>query len=343
MAGMLRDLIYFDFDRVSSLISQIEGGLKKQSVEGQKISASGNLELEGKLLSLAKMAGKGDLAGSLERVQTKAVHHETLAQVESYLNRKKLLQKLDSHDLDPSQVADDVRARAERSPYLQTTGYCNFEIYSNISNLFSQFRELTTFINRCHSDAVQSSEGYKQIRDALDQAKRNSMKGAKADRENFHREVRKAEALLAEATASSFQAPEQHLLDGIQLWIKTFAPNRRTLRVIPFEQNKNFQVICDLKADCFVDGDVQRLLMSYGSFPSVKLGLIGLITGIPSKADPAVRPEDFVQNGSKEDEFVGAFQNLFLAASAFERFLGLGRYPNIFVQPLAIYRDFQTS
>lgn len=339
---MIRDLIYFDFDRASSLISQIEGGLRTQLVEGKKFSAEGQATAEGTILSFAKFAGKGDLAGSLERVQTKAMHHETLAAIEHYLAQNSFLQVLSDQRFLQETAHDKLREEADRSPYVKASGFCSIEDYSSIGNLFGNFKELALFINRCHDETIKGSAEYQQVQAALQEAKKIAGQSPKKDRADQHAKIRGIESQLS-MSASLVEQPADWLVAGLLHWIKTFAPNRICLRLLPFKGNKRFQVVCDLKPSCFVDGDAQRILYSYGAFPSVRLGVIGLMTSLPPKDSPPVRPEDFAQPGAKENEFLSAFQNLFVATSSFERFLGLGRYPNVFVQPLAIYRDFEAT
>ena len=53
------------------------------------------------------------------------------------------------------------------------------------------------------------------------------------------------------------------------------------MRLFPLEEHPDFQILANLKKECFVDDDFENFLFSYGAEPNVKFKIIGLVTSIP--------------------------------------------------------------
>ena len=66
--------------------------------------------------------------------------------------------------------------------------------------------------------------------------------------------------------------------------------SRINFRVYPFTNCPSFQVLCNLKRDCFVDSDLEHLMYGYGNRPNVPLAVFGLVTSLPPEDDPAFDP-----------------------------------------------------
>ncbi len=117
-------------------------------------------------------------------------------------------------------------------------------------------------------------------------------------------------------------------------------PNRINLRTYPFEQNSRFEILSNLKRECFVDSDLENVTFAYGTRPNVRLTVLGMITSIPSKDngvfDPMANLEE--NSGGDEDQFEVSFRRMFRAFEAFERFVRFSHYPNVTVYPIAIYQ-----
>ena len=134
---------------------------------------------------------------------------------------------------------------------------------------------------------------------------------------------------------------EQWLIDGIKQWIDTFMPNRINFRIYPFDYMPSFQVLCNLKRDCFVDQNLEHLLYGYGNRPNVSLTVFGLITSLPPKEKDAFNlMADIDDENSPEAAFEKAFREMFDAMETFESFVRFSRYPNITIHPIAVFRDF---
>jgi hypothetical protein len=147
------------------------------------------------------------------------------------------------------------------------------------------------------------------------------------------------EKALASATTTS--GLEQWLLDGIKQWIDTFMSDRINFRIYPFENIPSFQVLCNLKRDCFVDQNLEHLLYGYGNRPNVPLAVFGLITSIPPKEKSLFNPlAEFSDNNSPDIAYERVFREIFGAMENFESIVRFSRYPNITIHPIAVFREF---
>ncbi len=117
-----------------------------------------------------------------------------------------------------------------------------------------------------------------------------------------------------EALVRTEELPEW-LVEGINTFIDTFMPRRINFRVYPFESVPSFQIRSNLKRDCFVEEDLDNILLAYGTRPNVKLTLLGLITSIPDKAghpfDPTREFEEISETETSEaQKFEHEFRKL---------------------------------
>ena len=133
------------------------------------------------------------------------------------------------------------------------------------------------------------------------------------------------------------------LIKGLRLLIETFMPTRINFRIYPFRECPSFQVLCNLKRDCFVDSDLEHLLYGYGNQPNVPLAVFGLITSLPAAGGPEFEPlsefNDPAQLGP-EQVFENAFRQVFVGIGGVDSFVRFSRYPNVTVHPIGVYRLF---
>jgi hypothetical protein len=134
----------------------------------------------------------------------------------------------------------------------------------------------------------------------------------------------------------------QYLVDGIQLFIDTFLPNRINFRFYPFKQLPNFELLSNLKRENFVETDIENIIFSFGSRPNLKLTIFGMITSLPPEDlelfDPLERDNDEAEDSIA---FENAFRGVFRGFEGFEQFVRYSSFPRITTTPLAIYREFE--
>jgi hypothetical protein len=133
------------------------------------------------------------------------------------------------------------------------------------------------------------------------------------------------------------------LVQGMRLFINTFMPTRINFRIYPFPGCHGFQVLCNLKRDCFVDSDLEHLLYGYGNRPNVPLAVFGLITSLPPKEATTFNPmrefEDDPDLG-ESTAFEQGFRGVFGGMEGMEAIVRFSRYPNVTVHPIAVFRSF---
>jgi hypothetical protein len=166
----------------------------------------------------------------------------------------------------------------------------------------------------------------------------------KHKKQRLGNEVNRLTEKVQAAVHQMIQPPDKWLLDGMRLFIETFMPNRINFRVYPFENCPAFQLICNLKRDCFVDQDLEHILYGYSNRPTVPLAVFGLITAIPMEGiDPFDPLKEFETVTPTADTvvFEKAFRAIFGAMDGIEAFVRYSRYPNISVHPIAVFRQFE--
>ena len=132
-------------------------------------------------------------------------------------------------------------------------------------------------------------------------------------------------------------------LEGIKLFIQSIMSSGISLRLYPFEEIPDLQIVANLKRDCFVEQDLDHILFTYTSQPNVKLTVLGLITSMPEiEGHPFftdLQPGDQLQDPLHQ--LSTAFQQIFDAIMAVEEFGRLTWYPSISIYPLALYRNIR--
>ncbi len=339
----LRDLLYFDFEKASSIWSQLQWGqLEKMSItseEGAEQQVAAGLGIPN--VAEAKLQiGEGEKRTIIE---TRILHHDLLNRIEAFLSSAGLIVNLD--ELSASESSPDlIREAIGQIPYIVAQGWSTFEDYSYILYISERFNKLIQFINRSVIENIKDSpeyqEAFRQIEEKKNQIKKIPDRNQRAKASS---ELQKMENSVNQLLGSPIGQIDEWILDGVKLWINTFLPSRINFRVYPFSNCPSFQILCNLKRDSFVDQDLEHLLYGYGTRPNVQLSIFGLITSIPAKSNELFDPlSEFDEQGELSDEmsFEKAFRNIFAAMIGLENFTKYSRYPNITVHPIAVYREF---
>ncbi|HZR34063.1 MAG TPA: hypothetical protein VFA75_01725 [Nevskia sp.] len=98
-----------------------------------------------------------------------------------------------------------------------------------------------------------------------------------------------------------------------------------------------------LKRNCFEDVDSNSLHFTYGSIPTEKLTMIGIITSVPDESDSEFKPlVEFEKENLKDFESVeNAFRGVFRGFDGLEQMIRTSRFPRILVHPLTVYRSVE--
>lgn len=343
----IRDFLYFDLDKASSILSQFEWGL----IEQISISQDETSSQEGSInAGLPQVVGFELGAGQQKKnaiFETKKLHHDILNRIESQLTQAKLVVDLTT-EIDKGEISPDhIREIIGNKPYVKAEGWSVIEDYQRILSITNHLNDIFGFIGQSQISTFEQSPEYlalqSQIEEKLQEVKRITDRNQKSiAKEKLNRLETQMKTKFA--TGAQTIGIEQWLLDGIKLWIDTFMSNRINFRIYPYELVPSFQVLCNLKRDCFVDQNLEHLLYGYGNRPNVPLAVFGLITSIPPQEKPAFNPMMEFDNLISEDiAFEKGFREIFGAMENFESFLRYSRYPNITIHPIAVFREFTVS
>jgi hypothetical protein len=347
----LRDLLYLDFDKAASIWSQFEEGLLK-SIDvtedtGKDRAAGTKFGLKFGVPGLADAQAEANLGVDYiqkrSTLQSKILHHDVLIRVETRLEQSGLVSDLSS--LPPQESsAEQIRASFADRPYLRAEGLSVIEDYRRILAISSRFNDIVKHIVKSGEAAIKQSSEYQllqqQIAEAKDSASQAKDKNVKAAQ---RAKIKAFEQTVEQLSTPQVQPVEPWIIDAMKDWIDTFMPNRINFRIYPFPECPSFQVLCNLKRECFIDSDLEHLLYGYGTRPNVKLAVFGLITSLPTVEAQTFDPlSEFSTRTDLSDAevFEKAFRGVFYGMDDLESFARYSRYPNVTVHPIAVYRSF---
>lgn len=339
----IRDLVYLDFDKAASIWSQFQEGLPDRV---SLTAETGKTKKAGTKFSVPTIADANMDVDYLEKrstLESKTLHHDILNRVEKHLADSGLVtdltKALDAEESSASQIRGALCGR----PYLRVAGASVIEDYRKILKITEKFNDLAAFTARPGLEKLKQSAEYTEL-EALIAETRIGI-GKTVNRKTKADEKARAEALerKLEEMGNPKAAVDQWILDGLRLWIETFMSERINFRIYPFVNSPSFQVLCNLKRDCFVDSDLEHLLYGYGNVPNVPLAVFGLITSLPSETSASFDPMAEFETLAEVPEpvaFEKAFREIFGAMDGLENFVRYSRYPNVTIHPIAVYRSF---
>jgi hypothetical protein len=341
---MLRDLIYFDFDKAASVWSQLTS-----IGEGSGADAT-RAERNRRIRAGVERAAANTIAIDAEErsiIESALLHRDLLDGIEEDLTGMGYVADLNGM-VDPEESSGAaIREAIGENPYVKAEGWASFEDFQRILSIVDHFNEIIEFIGKAEIQSVRNTEGYQELQRALEDAKAAiNMQADRNQKAIAKTKLQNAERQIAEMLRPGINPIEAWLLDGVQKWIGMFMPNRINLRVYPFANCPKFQVICNMKRECFLDQDLEHLLYGYGNRPNLPLTVLGLITSAPPEGphpfDPMTEFEGMVETSDKII-FEKIFRSLFNVMGEIESFVKFTRYPNVTVHPLAVFRQLRGS
>lgn len=344
---IIHDLVYFDFEKASSIWSQFQWG-QSQSItttqdDGVDQKTKGSLGV----LGYAGLSGEKGQSEKTSVIETKILHHDLLNRVEAFLLNARLVVDLDKAVSKDETSPEAIRLAIGEKPYIKAQGWSVIEDYKRILNIAEKFPEIVDVMFQMQLEGVKKNPEYSQVEKQIADTRkeigwikdRNAKAVAKSKLDYLQRQLDQMTHLnLSPVDASVFR-----LLDMLKLFVNTFMPDRINFRIFPFVECPSFQVLCNLKRECFVDQNLEHLLYGYGNRPNVRLSVFGLITSFPTKDNASFDPmAEFIgqPNLNEQVEMEQSLRNLVSVMDTFEGYLRFSRYPNITIHPIAVYRDF---
>ncbi len=341
----LRDILYFDFDKAASLVSQLEGGLAKQRAETSEETQDERNIRKYELLKVFKSEFGGIQTDKKAVLETKVLHHDLLVRLEETLIELDFATDInETISISEDSSLEVMHSDISKSPYVKVEGWCAFEDFEKLYESTKNFNDLLGFIKRCELNSVLNIDQLKLQLDSIEEESGKNSKRFKDARAEF----KQSEKLVAE-NIDKAKLPEW-LFEGVREWIDTYIDGRLNLRVCPFEEFPEMEIIANLKRACFIDDDLKHLMYGYGSEPNRKLCVLGLVTSVPPKDETTLFDmyESYVDkedvDGETEVETIErAFRAIFPALRNMEKFTSFHRYPRIVVHPIAVYRNIQSE
>lgn len=332
----IRDLLYLDFEKTASLFSQLEDGLLNEVKATSEASENIEKSVKGKIPIVgAEISGL-----SVEKkqiIESRSLHHNLLTKVEDELIKRKVVSEL---NLLEATSHIELRNEAKKRPYLLAEGRVSIEDFirlNEFSEVFNRFNEIILWANLFNHPEYQAA---KDEISALSHAKKNSKERKRKDK--LEKELEELKKLVRASTGLIEIDPA--LFENLRFMIDHFLKEVITVRLFPFDNVPEFQVIANLKKDSFIDGNIDSLIRAYGRRPNVDLTILGLVTSVPE-----VQEDDFFENLDERLEALTlqpesqALEKTFFAMSNalenVDKMLRFTRYPNVTVYPLAIYRS----
>ncbi|MYC31758.1 MAG: hypothetical protein F4X64_01095 [Chloroflexi bacterium] len=337
----IRDLIYFDFDKTTSIASQLEDGLRKeiQDTYTESTELGGGFDL--KILNVG-----GKESDSREKLVTKSVHHDLLVRVEENLLSKNYAIDVNAEFTSNEDAVSKLHQAIKERPYVRVEGTCRFHDFGRIKSLVNGLNDIVDFLEESARAKIMKSDEYSQAKLAIERGEVGV--AAESDRNKKSKGKRavkrvndQLEEFVNQAIAATVMSrlPEWQVC-GISNMIDLLWPNRNILLLQPFEDNSQLEFISNLKSDCFVDSDPDNLLFAYSSQPDIPLTVFGLATAIPGQDKSAVvNPSSGASTATSDSikQLETLFEGLFNTIQPIESLGRFSYFPRVTVFPLAVY------
>lgn len=332
---MLRDLLYFDFNKAASLQSQTTDGLHKTTEvsedSGKNREAGAGFNIPG--LAEAKLGV--DYAEKRSILQSRELHHNLLTDLQATLNDKVLLRDLVVNPPAEPLTPESLREAVAQRPYVHVSGTAVIEDYGRLLKMLDNFNEVVDFIGKCGA-----SPEYKLALAVIEAREADlSRESDRNEQTRIKKEIRLLRKQLDHLATSDIDGIPEWFAAGLRSWIEMFMPDRINLRIRPYESCR-FELSCNLKRGCFVDDDLEHMLHGYGTRPNVPLAVLGLVTSLPPQ-EPDSGPKQ-VDGGTDKEILENNFQQMFRRFEGLESYSRFDRYPNVMVHPIAVYRGFES-
>lgn len=255
------------------------------------------------------------------------MHHNVLQRIEERLEKENILFRIDSSQ--GYDTVSDVLAKMKNVSYFSAEGWCTIENLKRLNSLLPNYNKTIDFIEQCAQSGIKTHKEY------MDELTAQGLPKGQAQI--------KATALRKEALeGSKIGRLDKNLVKGMTDFFKEYLEERIQFRMQPIDSLREFQLLSQLKDECFTEVNENYTHYCYGLNPNFKLSIFGIVTSVPDLDDnDCFKPEfDMLsETGAIEIQlrtFIEAFENLKSMVSFY-------RYPNVVVHPIAIYRSIRSE
>lgn len=329
----MRDLIYFDSNKAASLVSQSEGGLLTTE-EASRTDGGTKVRRAGADLKVLEVGGTNESVHQLSLVETRTLHHGLMSRLEDLLDIDNTV-TVDRNE--ESEVAADFQAFRDKvtaGHFIRASGSARFYDFARMLDVMKDLNPLAAFVARCE---LENSAEYLELHSQRASAQERVNRTSGAAKNEPKQQLRRIDDQIKELSRlASGVRIEDWLRDGITQFVDLFMPHRLEVRLAPFDRVP-FQVIANLKRDCFVDTNFEQFLYSYGSRPDVDLGVLGFVTSTPAP------DSDSTPVSSETKSFLDSFLKVFDALEEFNTLVKPCAYPDVTVFPIAVYQSSKSA
>ena len=337
----IKDFIYLDIDKVSSLYSQLTGGII-QSIESSSLSSENNKNIRNYDLKIFKHEAGGTGTTQSELKETRVSHHDIYNELE-----KELFDKGYAIEIGKDVTKEDIQNGEateifEKSLSVKVEGRMILEDYEKLIRIAENHNDLVDFINQSIISNLKKSSQLKEMFDQIEgfEVELKSMKNGSKKTEKKQLLNTLKERIDISVESQKVSKVDTWIFEGMKKWISVFLPNIFTLRLYPFDDISNFHIMSNLKKEAFLENDVETIHYLFGSKPTINVTLLGVITDIPKKDEDTFSPmKEFEEDFSNDTKFESAFRGAFRGFDGLENLVRTCRYPRIMVQPIAIFRE----
>jgi len=343
----LYDYLYVDLPRVISLYSQLTGGIveSRETTHERSKSADNKRTYDFKIFRHDAGGTANDKSASKDLVKP---HHSVLVELEDELRKQGFILDLDAEGCGISLRDPHIRGLLGATLCVKVTGRAVIEDYERMKGIAKASPEITKFINKSIESGVKQSPEYLEVQYQLEELatdlKVDKNRNSRTIAESKLKKLKSDLAQIA-SSASKVSSVEPWILEGFHTWVDTFLPDIVNLRVYPYLERPDEQIFGHLKREYFEDADTGSFHFTYGSKPTEKISLIGIVTAIPTETPDSFDPlAEFSGEGLKDSETVeSGFRGLFRGFDGLEQMIRTSRFPRVLVQPIVVYRNVEPN
>ncbi|MCQ4035498.1 DUF6414 family protein [Kaistella montana] len=337
----IKDLIYFDFEKVKSISSQISGGFLQEVSRAFEDESN----FEGGIgfnLQIVKGNTGGKTTEKTIKTEKVELFHEVLNQLERDLSEKNILTNINETFRNGNISFSDFTKKFEELSFVKASGWSKFEDFKKLKLISSNINDISRFINY---DNLKNNPELNSLRIQVNDKKKEISKNKSAHHKDFialSNIEKKLDKMIEDNLGVTLF--DEKWIEGMKTFLDTFSPDRLNFRLLPFDEFSDFQILASLEEKNLTIGDYNRLIYTYGSRPNLKLTVLGILTSSPAEEDKRKHTDDefILLDDEKLNEtmaFEKAFRNMFSTFENLDKFFFVPTYPKIGIYPLAIYRE----
>ncbi|MGY3871061.1 DUF6414 family protein [Aeromonas crassostreae] len=346
----IKDFMYLDMEKVSSLYSQLSGGIV-QSVEASSTSSENSKNLRNYDFKIFKHEAGGTESESQVLKEVRVSHHDIYNELENELFKNGYAAEIGVDVSKEAIESGEATKIFESALCIKVEGHVVLEDYERITRIADNYEDITAFVNNSIKSNLTDTEELKAIIEQVGVLKEDikKMKNGTAKTKKKNELIYFENNFNALLNSKSIGNVDDWIIDGLKTWVRVFLPDVFNIRVYPFEDLKKFHVMSNVKRKFFLDDNTESVHYLFGSKPTIKVTILGVITSIPKKEGDSFDPmkefgdEELGEEGNEAQSFENGFRGVFRGFDGLEEMIRTCRYPRIMVQPIAVYRAIKPN